>query len=108
MNGFRPVGDNPYLLLIDDFEEEGGKEITTELGVIAEESRPIVQQSTSLEENKEIMRSSTGNFSLGGDEILDVVELEKQDSEKSNTPTAEVGDDQTINVWQNSSPRNDA
>eukprot|EP00210_Caulerpa_lentillifera_P009163 g8736.t1 len=100
---FRPVGDNPYLLLVDDFEEEGGKEITTELGVIAEDSAPDPRTLPVEEKEKEIVRTSTGNFSLGGEEILDVVDLGRQDSERS-TPRVGPDENQTLPLWSSNSP----
>ena len=68
---FRPVGDNPYLLLTDDLDaSDERKEVTTELGMISFEP-PTPQQATTLPEARNTQEQPT--FALADDEDLALV-----------------------------------
>ena len=97
---FRPVGDNPYLLLIDDFEEgDEGKEVTTELGVMSFEPATPQQSTTILSERPHGNEENAGGaFALADDEDLELMSPTRQSSEiptpvTSSVPTLALKDD---------------
>jgi len=86
---FRPVDDNPYLLLVDDLDGTPGKEVTTELGVIAFEPSTPQQSTTVLSDARHERDTGHSGFALADEDDLDLQPQQRQTS-ASSTPTAAI------------------
>ena len=81
------MDDNPYLLLVDDLDGTAGKEVTTELGVMAFEPSTPQQSTTVVSEVRRDRDGDHASFALADDDELEVGNQQRQPS-TSSSPTA--------------------